>query len=616
MNSKIGLSITTTLLLSTNLIAQEKLKDITVTTATKATQNLDEVTSNMAVITAQEIEERDYTTVTQALNSLAGVSFTNSGGLGQPTSLYLRGMASARVLVLIDGIRYNDVTGLTGAPFEHLMISDIEQIELIKGANSGVWGADASAGVINIITKKAKKGLHFGASQEFGSFETSKSNANISYRGDSFYIKATHNNINSKGFSAVAPKGQNLDAFEDDGYSNETSSIKAGFDINSKNSIDISHTIIEAKTEGDAYDSATYSFNPNSRYNSKIKDKFSKINYHHVDSLNELDIFAKKSEFSRYYPDASFSKNFDGDVVEYGLTSKIGYGEDNFILISGEAKSFEHRNSIDKKYNNRAFFITNSNSFNILGGKAISTQSLRQDNYDEFDNKLTGKVGLKYLSSNGFLAGANYGTAYNIPTHYNLFDPYSGNKELTAEETVGYDITVGYKDFKATYFNSSVDDMIEYQSQFDADGNWIGGRYQNIKGESKIEGFELSYQQDILGNTIVTVGYTNLDAKDRDKKALARRAKESLKFAIDYYGIEKLHLGVDGEYVGERYEQKDKQGTQTGKYTVANFNINYKVDNYLALYGKVVNITDKEYQRVDGYATSQRAFYGGIRLSY
>jgi len=321
MNSKIELSIITMLLLSTNLIAQERLEDITVTTATKATQKLEEVTSNIAVITTQEIEERHYTTVTEALNSLVGVSFTNSGGLGQPTSLYLRGMASARVLVLIDGIRYNDVTGLTGAPFEHLMISDIEQIELINGANSGIWGADASAGVINIITKKAKKGLHFVLSQEFGSFETSKSNADISYKNSNFYIKATYSDTNSKGFSAVAPKGQDLDKLEDDGYSNKTSSIKAGLNINSKNSIDISHTIIEAKTEADAYDNVTYSFNPNSRYNSKTKDKFSKINYHHVDNFNRLNIFAKKSEFSRYYPDASFSKNFDGVVDEYGLTS-------------------------------------------------------------------------------------------------------------------------------------------------------------------------------------------------------------------------------------------------------------------------------------------------------
>ena len=616
MNSKIELSIITMLLLSTNLIAQERLEDITVTTATKATQKLEEVTSNIAVITTQEIEERHYTTVTEALNSLVGVSFTNSGGLGQPTSLYLRGMASARVLVLIDGIRYNDVTGLTGAPFEHLMISDIEQIELIKGANSGIWGADASAGVINIITKKAKKGLHFGVSQEFGSFETSKSNADISYKNSNFYIKATYSDTNSKGFSAVAPKGQDLDKLEDDGYSNKTSSIKAGLNINSKNSIDISHTIIEAKTEADAYDNVTYSFNPNSRYNSKTKDKFSKINYHHVDNFNRLNIFAKKSEFSRYYPDASFSKNFDGVVDEYGLTSKIGYKENDFILIGGEYKKFEHKNSIDKKYNNRAFFITNSNSVNMLDGKTIFTQSLRQDNYDKFENKLTGKVGLKYLHSKGFLAGANWGTAYNIPTHYNLFDPYAGNSKLTPEESVGYDLTVGYKSFKATYFNSSVDDMIEYQSQFDVSGNWIGGKYQNIKGKSELKGFELSYQQDILDSTIITLGYTTLDAKDRDGNILARRAKESLKFTLDYYGIENLYLGLNGEYVGERYEQKDKQGTQTGKYTIANFNANYQIDNSFSLYGKVVNLTDKKYQRVDGYATSPRAFYGGVKFRY
>ena len=76
--------------------------------------------------------------------------------MGQQTSVFLRGMDSKRTLVLIDGIRYNDPSG-NGANFEHLMINDIERIEVIKGAQSSIWGADASAGVINIITKSMER---------------------------------------------------------------------------------------------------------------------------------------------------------------------------------------------------------------------------------------------------------------------------------------------------------------------------------------------------------------------------------------------------------------------------------------------------------------------------
>ena len=619
MNNTIKLSLITTLLLTADLIAEDRLEDITVTSATKSTQKLQDVTSNINIITAQEIEERHYTTVIEALNSLAGVDFNANGGIGQTSNIYLRGFDSKRTLVLIDGIRYNDVSGLSGAPFAHMMISDIEQIEVIKGAQSGIWGADASAGVINIITKKAQKGLHFGASQEFGSFDTTQSQANISYKNDKFYLKATHTNINTKGFSAVAPRGSKLENLEDDGYSNKSTNLQAGFQINATNKLDFTHIINDSSTQADAYDSKTFGFNPNSQYDAKSKTKLSSVNFNHVDSFNEVDIFAKKSTFSRYYPQSAFSKNFDGETKEYGLTSKVPYGKENFVVWGGEYKSFEDKNFIKKKYNNKALFLTNSNKFEgLMGGTTLLTESIRHDNYNKFDNKTTGKIGVKHIHSaiEGLTTSANYGTGYNVPTHYNLFDPYSGNANLTPEDTKGYDVTIGYKDVKVTYFNNSIKKMIDYKAKYDADGTYIGGGYQNIEGDSKLKGIEVAYQTEVNDDVLVSLNYTNLDAKNTKGQELARRAKETFKFAVDYYGIEDVHLGLNGTYIGERFDQANKQGQQTGKYTVANFTANYEVNKNMSVYGKVDNITDKYYQTVNGYASSPRAVYAGVKLTY
>jgi len=619
MNNTIKLSLITTLLIGSNLFAEENLEDITVTSATKSSQKLQEITSNIDVITAQEIEERHYTTVTEALSSLAGIDMNSNGGIGHTTNIYLRGFDSKRILVLIDGIRYNDVTSLSGASFAHLMISDIEQIEVLKGAQSGIWGADASAGVINIITKKAKKGLNFEVSQEFGSFGTTKSSSNLAYKNDRFFLKASHSNIDTEGFSTVAPKGSDLDKLEDDGYNNKTTNLQAGFQINETNKIEFTHIINDSTTQADAYDATTYSFNPNSQYDVKSKTKLSSVNLNHIDSFNEVNIFAKKSTFSRYYPQDAFNKNFDGETKEYGLTSKIPYGKEDFVTWGGEYKSFEHKNSLNKKYNNKALFVTNSNKFDgFMGGTTIFTQSLRQDNYNKFDNKTTGKIGLKHIHSQieGLTSSVNYGTAYNVPTHYNLFDPFSGNANLTPEDTRGYDVTLAYNDFKVTYFNNTIKEMIDYQSKYDANGNWIGGNYQNVKGDSKLKGVEVSYQKDINEDTLFSLSYTNISAKNQDGEALARRAKDSVKFALDYYGIENLHLGLNGQYIGERFDRADEKGQQTGKYTVANIVTNYKVDDHMSIYGKVENITDKYYQTVDGYASAPRAVYGGMKLTY
>ncbi len=607
MNTTIKLSLLTTLLLTNNLIAEERLEDITVTSATKTEQNLADVTSNVNVITAEEIEERHYTTVKEALNSIAGISFRSNGGLGTTTSVNVRGMKSNRVLVLIDGIRQNDNTGLNGAPFEHLMATDIERIEIIKGAQSGIWGADATAGVINIITKSAQKGLHFNVAQEFGSFGTTQTNANIGYKNDSFYLKINHNNLDSKGFTAYAPRGEDINQYEDDAYRNKTTSIKAGFNLTPTNKIDILHTRIDAQGN---YDDA-FGNNPNSTITTNsTKDSFSSINFNHLDSFNELNLYAKKSTFDRTSTSSFGTSPFKGEVKEYGVSSKIPYLSQSFLLVGGDYKKFEHQSGLNRDYNNKALFLTNNNKIKTSIGNTIVTESIRYDKYSDFKNKTTGKIGLKqsFNALDGLNLSANYGTAYNIPTLYNLYGSFVGNANLTPESTKSYDITLAYKDFSATYFNSKIDDFIDY--------DFTTFNYQNLAGTSKIKGYEVAYNGTLTDDIALNLGYTNLTTKNSSGQALARQPKENIKFGLDYYGIENLHLGAYGEYVGDRYDQADKQGEQTGRYTIANFVANYEVDPHLSFYGKVDNITDKYYQTVDGYATSPRAFYAGMKLTY
>ena len=144
---KISVSLVASFLIATNLYSQQtsSLDEITISSATKSEEKLKNVTANVDVITAEDIESRKFKTVAEALNTIPGIQVSPSGGIGQQTSVFLRGMDSNKTLVLIDGIRLNDPTGLSGANFEHLMINDIERIEVIKGAQSSIWGADASA---------------------------------------------------------------------------------------------------------------------------------------------------------------------------------------------------------------------------------------------------------------------------------------------------------------------------------------------------------------------------------------------------------------------------------------------------------------------------------------
>jgi len=610
--------LTATLLLSTQTFSDEiTLQTITVTTANKTAQSLADIASNIDVITASDIEDRGFTTVTEALSSIAGISFTSNGGLGGTSAMYLRGMDSRSTLVLIDGIRYNDVTSLLGAPFEHLMLSDIEQIEVVKGAQSGIWGADASAGVINIISKKAKEGFHGSAHIEAGSFNTQKYGATLSQKTKDYSIKVSHHVVDTEGFTAQAPIGSDIDLFENDGYTNKTTNIQLSYTINEKNKIEISHNRIDAEGDYDTFE------NPDALATSSTKESFTFINFNHVDSFNTLNVFVKRSKFEKEFKTEFSNDPFEGTVDEIGFNSKIPYGEGHFVLIGAEYKSFEQNDKIQKDFENTGVFISNHNSFTgVIGGKTILTESLRFDSYSTFDNQFTGKIGLKHIHSaiEGLVTSLNYGTAYTVPTLYQLYAPASsfggftyaiGNEELQAENTESFDISIAYKDFSLTYFKNTIDNLIEYTSG-----------YNNVEGESKIDGIEASYAYTFSDNLLLNINYTKLfNAEDKDGKTLLRRAEETLNASMDYYGIAKLHLGIDASYVGKRTDiifnpDFSTSEAQTGNYTLVNFTADYQITDSMQIYGKIENLTDELYQSIYGYATSPRGFYVGLRAKF
>jgi vitamin B12 transporter len=125
--------ITATLLLTTNSYADETLEPITVVSTNKTAQSIQNTTSNVEVITAEEIEEKGYQTVAQAIEQQSGMIISRSGGMGQLTSVFTRGMNSGQTLVLLDGMRLNDPSTPNGAAhLETLTTSNIQQLKHLK----------------------------------------------------------------------------------------------------------------------------------------------------------------------------------------------------------------------------------------------------------------------------------------------------------------------------------------------------------------------------------------------------------------------------------------------------------------------------------------------------
>ncbi len=589
------LSLLLVVLLSSTTFAKNiDLDKITITTPTKSNQSLVNTTANVDIITSDELEMRGFKTVQKALSTIAGISLSQNGGLGKSSSIKVRGFDSQRVLVLIDGVRYNNPTSSSGASFSNLLVENIEQIEIVKGAHSGIWGADASAGVINIITKKATKdGFKASINGEYGTYNTQKYGVNTSFKKDMFDVSLNLQRLTSDGFSAQVPKGELTKKYEDDGYENSSADIKMGVNLSQKDRVEVFYNIIDSESEFDGWNA------PNDK-NATVesREQFFGVNYSRKSDNYNTKLYLNRSQFERYYPNSSFTKNFDGNVDEAGLNGEFNYLGDSVFGGGFDYKEFAHDNEISKDYTNKGLFLTNTNLFNEK--KTTFTQSIRYDKFDSFDDKFTYKIGLKHdhVKIEDFVASVNYATAYNIPTLDQLHNTTYGNESLNAEETKGFDVTLNYKGVGVSYFDNEIDEMISY--------DFVTSKFNNIKGKSRLRGVEISHSNfiDSIG-LAYGVNYTFLKAEDKDGKKLARRPKNSANLTLDYYGVEGLHIGTLVRHVGKR----DKQSS----YTVVDVIGGYDVNEELNVYVKMDNALRKHYQDISGYGTNLLAFYLGFR---
>lgn len=616
---KITTSLVASFLLATTQLQandEQQLSTITVTSATKTEQSIKDVTSNIAVITKEEIEEKKFTTVSEALNMIEGISLSSNGAIGSSTTLNLRGSDNNRVLILIDGIKYKDHSSMSGTDISHIMMNNIERIEVIKGAQSGIWGADASAGVINIITKKPMLGTSGSANVEYGSFNTKKYGANLAHATETFDVMFSANELTTNGFTSAAPKGQDIKRYEDDGYENTTLNFKTNYYINENSKIGFNIVDIDALKE---YDSSANNPNDTTMKNDTQSQLYS-LYYNLALKNHDLNIKYDDSQIKRDQIGTTWGVKYtksQSNALE--LSDTITYNEKDFLIL-GAGKNEDKMNYVkaDKSVNDASndsknFYVTNSNVFNDL----VFSQSLRHDSFDNFNNKTTGKVGAKYNLTSDFSVSSNYGTAYSVPQLVQNINPWGAtNMDIKPEESKSYDVGFEYKNFTVVYFDQKIDNLIEWDDPTPL--NWMNNDaiYKNLDGENRLKGVEVGYKKDIYTDTLLSLGYTKLSAKNKDGEFLAKRAKDNLKFGLDYYGIAKFHVAVFGEHVGSRFNDANEQGEQTGNYTLWNSTLNYELSKNLNAYVKLDNITDKYYQTIDGYATASRSAYVGLKATF
>lgn len=610
----IRLSLIPALLFAANLFADETLDPVIVVSSNKTEQSVQNTTSAVEVITSEEIEEKGYQSVAEALEHIAGISIIRAGGLGQQTSIFTRGMNSGQTLVLLDGMRLNDPSTPEGSAFlENLTTNSIQQIEIIKGGSSSIWGSNASAGVINIITKTPKEGIHGSLAATCGSYHTRGVDANLAYKDEKFTAQFLGALLKTDGFSAVAPR----DA-EKDGYTNKNANLKLGYAFDPNNKLMLTYNRIKTHVEYDDYyggPNDSFSYADSDQKNLAADYRFKKEHYH-------LDLHASTGDYQRDAHDSAIG-NYRAKIKEYSLLNTFDYGEDKAIL-GLEYKDIDGTYTYHSpywneyaagSYKNRGIFLSNTY---LLSGTTLIETNLRYDDYDTFQNKTTYKIGIKHdhPSLPGFTTGANYYTAYDAPSSYQLAKSLPDTL-LKPSYTKGYEIYARYKEWlNVTYFDNKAEDSFDYS--FDTDTN----QYicYNVEGTSSFKGLEISstYKLPDVG-LVFSASYTHLFKFEKyDGSEFFRRPKDTLNASVDYYTDSQMHYGIDAQYTGNRkdidYNTWPYTEVSTGNYTLWNLHFGTEVmkDTDLTIHAK--NIFDKEYQSVYGYADEGRAIY--VKMAY
>ena len=590
----------------------------------------DNVGTSTTLITRQQIEQRGYQFVADILQDVPGLNLARNGGPGTLSEVRLRGAESDQTLVLIDGIEANDPALSSGFDFAHLLAESVERIEVLRGAQSALWGSDAIGGVINIITKSGE-GLEknqFSASAEYGSFSTK--NGAFATRGDTglFNYALSVQQLESDGFSAadenvvnyttadgtVISTGGNT---EDDGYDNTTAHFKFGINPGVNFKIDgvVRYTSFESdfdsfstipvdgnedRSDGDQQYyllKAAYS-QMNGALNHSIKYFRNKSDTDFFSSFGKTDSKGEKNNYGY-----QLDYNWDSEAVEQGVSLVLETEEDKLnSTFSGNRKIDNDSIVAEYRFNNENF---------------AAAANIRYDDNDLFDSKTTWRLAGSWKHSANTRLHATYGTGIKNPTLVELFGftpDFTGNEDLSPEESNGGDIGIEYISndarhfFDITYFHRDIEDLI----------TGSGNTAINIDGDSTSKGVELTYELMVSDNLNIRTGYTYNDTEDDAGNQLVRRPEHQYSAGMDYNLMNQaLKLALNLRHVKDRVDNAFNADFTTtpvelDDYTVADVGAQYRVNESVTVKAHIDNLFDEEYQEVLGYGTSQRAYYLGV----
>lgn len=621
-----------------------QLPELVVTSPTLVPTPIAQIASSVTVITAQDIEREQLRTVPDALKTVPGLNVVQSGGPGGLTSVFMRGTDSRHTKVLIDGIDVSDPSTVTRVfDLGQMLTADVDRIEVLRGPQSGLYGADALGGVISITTRKGEGPAKATAMVEGGSFGRFNQTASLSGSQDMFnyafnvaHVRAPSTPVTPP---ELVPPGRRIN---NDFYDNTTYSHRLGFDPNENLSFNWFARSTYAKLRFTGEDFNFFPSVPAELQSSQGTNQF----FTRGEAIWTLFDGRFKNYFgvnytdhrtSRFAPDLGFGAfnaldqgervKYDwrgiatvmpGQMVVFGLerereslntTSSFGSSLDAHTASNGNSAGYVE---LQSEYQNRYFFVAN----------------VRHDVNDAFGPHTTYRVAPAVIvPETETKLKSSYGTGFKAPTLFQMFVNFPpfffGNPNLKPETSTGYDF--GFEQplldnrvrFGATYFHNDVKDFI---SPVTIAIDPIFGAIQQYDNVSQFEsrGVEAFAAAIVNAYWKLRADYTYTQVSAADEFALLRKPKHKASLTAIWTPTDQLTLSTTVLYVsswrdilrGNTSVHLDQPG-----YTVVNLAANYVVNQNVTAFARIDNLFDKRYQNPNGYLQTGFGIYGGLRLA-
>ncbi len=616
-----------------------------VVTATGFAVPKDDLGNSVSVITKQEIEEQHFRTLPEALRTVPGMAVVQSGPIGTQTSVFTRGGNSNQTLILLNGRPIGDPSTPNGQiDLAGIPLANVDRIEVVRGPGASIYGSQAQAGVINIITSRGEGPTKVMGEAEFGTQNTFNQTANVSGAAQNIGYDVTFNHLRSSGFNITPER------FRPPGTSSESDGFR---DYNGSVALDA--TLAEGLT-GQAYfgivntrlDLDTSPDDPNAEQKTLNYFIDASLAGEYYDGVWRPTLAFGFSDFDRRTtnePDANSTTIVDtkqtGNRIDVDLRNDFYIGNHSIVTLGGnvERESFNQTGFSDFS----GFVISDdSDASRMLYAGYLQhrfsyeewfslTSNVRGNIVEDSGNAVTFSVTpLVRVQQTGTTFHGSVGTGFQAPSLFELFGfsptsfdtAFRGNPNLDPERNFSWEVGArqdffgGDLGIGATYFNNNFKDAIV--TVFDTSFNSTTVNIQDIKAQ----GVETFIETTPFETLYFRIDYTFTDSELQDddpttpRQAL-RRPKHQINAVAAYDVTDYFQLAANLLTVAGRQDIGLFGGFVDPKpYTIVNASANFQVLENLEAYVQVNNLTNTQYEPAVGFAGPGAQGIFGVRARF